>query len=319
MRPRGGKLDGGRPLLGGRLAPVRTETAAALASSGIDPASVVSAEDIGGGTYNTAVRLTLADGGRLVLKIAPATAGLAYEHDLLATEAEYYRQASGPLPSVVGAGRGFLLMTELPGVTWNASDADRPRLRAELGAIVARLHEVTGDAFGYPQDPPHPTWASAFTAMTDAVLADARRYRVRLPRPAAEIAHLIRRHEPLLDLVTTPVLVHFDLWPGNILLGGGHVSGIIDAERAFWGDPVAEFVSLTLFRDLDDELVNGYRTAGGPAKFDPPALRRLTLYRVYLDLIMLVELIPRQDTDAGRAEFLAGHLTADLDAVQNAL
>ncbi|MEA5364348.1 phosphotransferase [Amycolatopsis sp., V23-08] len=298
---------------------MRAETAAALASSGIDPASVVVAEDVGGGTYNTATRLTLADGRRLVLKVAPGAAGLAYEHDLLATEAEYYRLASGPLPSVVGAGSGFLLMTELPGTNWDVADVDRARLRGELGAIVARLHGVTGETFGYPQDPPHRTWASAFTAMTDAVLADALHYDVRLPRPAAEIAHLVRRHGPLLDLVTTPVLVHFDLWPGNILVDGEHVSGIIDAERAFWGDPVAEFVSLTLFRDLDQELVDAYRAAGGPAPFDPAAARRLALYRVYLDLIMLVEMVPRQDTDAGRAEFLAGHLAADLDAAQRAL
>jgi aminoglycoside phosphotransferase (APT) family kinase protein len=298
---------------------MRTETAAALIASGIDPALVVAADDIGGGTYNTATRLTLADGRRLVLKIAPVAAGLTYEHDLLATEAEYYRLVSGPLPSVVGAGAGFLLMTELPGATWDVSDADRPRLRAELGAIVARLHDTTGDGFGYPQDPPHQTWTAAFTAMVDAVLADALKYGVTLPRPGAEIAHLVRRHAPLLDLVTTPVLVHFDLWAGNILLDGGHVSGIIDAERAFWGDPVAEFVSLTLFHTLDEPLRDGYRAAGGPAAFDMPAHRRLALYRVYLDLIMLVELVPRRDTDAGRAEFVTGHLAADLDAVQRAL
>ena len=38
--------------------------------------------------------------------------------------------------------------------------------------------------------------------------------------------------EPLLEPVTTPVLVHFDLWDGNVLLDGARVSGIIDAESA---------------------------------------------------------------------------------------
>jgi aminoglycoside phosphotransferase (APT) family kinase protein len=265
------------------------------------------------------VRLTLADGRRLVLKIAPAAPGLTHEHDLLATEAEYYRLASGPLPSVVGAGPGFLLMTELPGVPWSSVPDAGPRLRAELGGIVAGLHTVTGDGFGYPQDALRPTWPMAFTAMVDTVLADAVRYGVRLPRPAAEISHLVHRHEPLLALVTTPVLVHFDLWKGNILLDDGRVSGIIDAERAFWGDPVAEFVSLTLFRELDPALVEGYRAAGGPAPFDLPARRRLAVYRVYLDLIMLVEMVPRKDDDAGRARSITAHLAADLDAAQRAL
>ncbi|WP_206791186.1 phosphotransferase family protein [Amycolatopsis sp. MtRt-6] len=286
-----------------------------LTAAGIDPAAVVTAEDLGGGTYNRAVRVRLADGRRLVLKIAPSGPGLTYEHDLLATEAEYYRLASGPLPSVVGAGPGFLLMTEVPGEPWNRTPGTGPHLRAELGAIVAGLHETTGTGFGYLQDPLHPTWFSAFSAMVDAILADAVRYRVRLPRPAAEIAHLVRRHEPLLELVKTPVLVHFDLWDGNILLDGGRVSGIIDAERAFWGDPVAEFVSLTLFHDLDAPLLEGYGTGG----FDAPARRRLTLYRVYLGLIMLAEMVPRQDTDTNRERFVSAWLAKNLDAAQRAL
>jgi aminoglycoside phosphotransferase (APT) family kinase protein len=289
---------------------VRIETA--LAASGVTPASIVSAEDIGGGTYNTAVRLELTDGRRLVLKIAPDAPGLSYEHDLLATEAEYYRLATGPLPSVVKAGPGFLLMTELPGKPWYGTEVtDRPRLRRQLGGIVAGLHGVTGDGFGYLQDPLRPTWPEAFTAMVGAVLADAATYGVELPRPAAEIARLVRRHEPLLAPVTTPVLVHFDLWDGNILLDDTGVSGIIDAERAFWGDPVAEFVSLTLFRELDAPLLAGY----GRAVFDQAARRRLALYRVYLDLIMLVEMVPRNDSDAERARFVRARLTEDLAAV----
>ena len=51
------------------------------------------------------------------------------------------------------------------------------------------------------------------------------------------------------------MLVHFDLWDGNILVesdpAGHRIGALIDAERAFWGDPLAEFVSLALFGDIE--------------------------------------------------------------------
>jgi aminoglycoside phosphotransferase (APT) family kinase protein len=100
--------------------------------------------------------------------------------------------------------------------------------------------------------------------------------------------------------VTTPVLVHFDLWDGNILVesspAGRRVGALIDAERAFWGDPLAEFVSLALFADIEQDLafLQGYRAAGGTAAFDRAARQRLSLYQAYLYLIMWVEAAPRQ-------------------------
>jgi aminoglycoside phosphotransferase (APT) family kinase protein len=95
------------------------------------------------------------------------------------------------------------------------------------------------------------------------------------------------------------VLVHFDLWDGNILVepssAGHRISALIDAERAFWGDPLAEFVSLALYGDIerDTAFLDGYRGAGGTVTFDVAARRRLSLYRAYLYLIMWVETVPR--------------------------
>lgn len=293
------------------------DVTAAAAAAGID---VVSTVDLGGGTYNAAYRLALADGRRLILKIAPTAPGLTHEHDLLTTEATFYHLTHGvaPVPSVVHAAPEFLLMTELPGTSWyslraEVTAADHRRLRAELGTIVARLHTVTGWFFGYPQALPHLTWRAAFTAMMDDVLSDAVRYNVSLPHSVDLLSSLVRRHGPLLDVVTTPRLVHFDLWDGNILLDGLRLSGIVDGERAFWGDPLADFVSLSLFKDLDSDLLDAYRAAGGVAEFDPA---RLALYRVYLYLIMLIEATPRNDFDPDRAHVVTTHLAEALDLLR---
>jgi aminoglycoside phosphotransferase (APT) family kinase protein len=106
----------------------------------------------------------------------------------------------------------------------------------------------------------------------------------------------------VLDDVTTPSLVHFDLWPGNILLRDGQITGIVDGERAFWGDPLAEMVSLALFGDIADDaaFLAGY----GGIEFDDSARRRIALYQSYLYLIMLIEGDPRGYSGPDRASLV---------------
>ena len=312
-----------------------------LAEAGIPPAQVAGVAPLGGGTFNDVSRVTLSDGRRLILKVPPPpdVPVLTYERGILRTEALFYDLAAPhrQIPAVVHAGFGhgdgvgdFLLMTELPGQPWPAvagqiTSGQRQRLRGELGRIVAGLHAMTGSGYGYPARPLAPSWRVAFGSMLDTILAEAEQYRVTLPRPAGEIRQRVARHESVLDEVSTPVLVHFDLWDGNILvdLDGGtpRVGGLIDAERAFWGDPLADFVSLALLGDIrrDEAFLTGYREADGPARLDASSPVRLALYRSYLYLIMLVEAVPR-GYDAPRHKWLARHvapaLAAELDLLR---
>ncbi|MFI9006208.1 phosphotransferase family protein [Actinosynnema sp. NPDC053489] len=247
------------------------------------------------GMFNTAYRLTAADGREAVLKVAPPpdVPLLTYERDLMRTEALAFELMAArglPVPGVLLHEDGLLLMTALRGEPWSSArarltDAEHGALRRELGAIVRELHTIRGDVFGYVQGPNGTTWRGAFTAMVDAVLADAERFGVELPdvRPAvAARAHL-------LDEVTEPVLVHFDLWEANIFLADGHVEGIIDPERALFGDPLAEIVTVALFTDLDEDYLAGYGVPG----FTGAERARIALYRAYLCLVMIVEGVPR--------------------------
>ncbi|MGW7495752.1 phosphotransferase family protein [Streptomyces luteogriseus] len=281
-----------------------------LEAAGLDPGRLARLAPLTGGTYNTVEELRLTDGGRYVLKVPPAAAvpGLRHEKRLLVSEAEFYRSAARadvPAPHEVSAGDDFLLMTAVPGEPWDGTltDAEQMALRTELGRQVARLHRVTGPGFGYPSGALGPLvadWRTAFTAMFDAVLDDARRYGARLPRGADAVARTAASAYGALDEVTDPCLVHFDLWRGNILVdrtdGEARIGGLIDGERMFWGDPLADFVSLALLGDIrqDEEFLAGYREAGGRARFDTGARLRLALYRAYLYLIMLTETVPRE-------------------------
>jgi aminoglycoside phosphotransferase (APT) family kinase protein len=182
---------------------------------------------------------------------------------------------------------------------------------------VGSLHAVTGSGFGYPTQPLATSWRAAFGGMLDTILAEAEQYRVALPLPADVIRQRAASHEKVLDEVTTPALVHFDLWDGNVLIdtrtATPRTGGLIDTERAFWGDPLADFVSLALMGDIrrDEAFLSGYREAGGPAALDASSPVRLALYRTYLYLIMLVEAVPR-GYDASRHEWLAQHVVPAL-------
>jgi aminoglycoside phosphotransferase (APT) family kinase protein len=292
---------------------------AALAGAGISWDQVAGSRLLTGGTFNAVHLVSLADGTRLVVKIPPAagTPLLRYERQgILATEALYYQLAGEcrdvTVPDVVAvdtadAAGGYLVMTECPGTPWPQlapppAGAERDELRAALGGQVARLHTITGPGFGYPSEPVGPlreTWRAAFFDMVNAVLADAGTFAVTLPRPIDDILEWFNARAVVLDEVTTPALVHFDLWDGNILVESGpaghRIGALIDAERAFWGDPLAEFVSLALYGDIerDTAFLDGYRGAGGTVTFDVAARRRLSLYRAYLYLIMWVETAPR--------------------------
>ncbi|MCP2196449.1 Phosphotransferase enzyme family protein [Lentzea flava] len=268
---------------------------------------------LGGGTYNSVYRVTSPEGD-FVLKVSPAgRPGLTYERNLMRTEAMFCTlgHAVAPVPEVVHTDFSrsrvpgdALLTTCLPGEPlFGRSDVDRPLIRRQLGTAVAALHEITGPGFGYPQLGLHSSWTSAFFAMVDAVKADAERYGVTLPE--------IPLNASVFDEVKRPALVHFDLWDGNVLAGGG-LTGLVDGERAFWGDPVAEFSSLALFSSIEQDT--DFLTSYG-FEFTDSARVRLAAYQAYLYSIMLVERVPRGSTDPEMERLITDALKAALDVL----
>jgi aminoglycoside phosphotransferase (APT) family kinase protein len=282
-----------------------------------DRAEIDRWHELTGGTYNAAYAITLVDGTDLVLKVAPPPELklLSHEVDLMRTEVDFYHRAGRAhvaVPNVVYfdfdrdlIGTDFVFLSRVAGTDLyrtrdDLTPAQLAAVRGETAAIAARLHTVTGPAYGYPLRGSHSwqsSWRAAFGAMVDDILADATRLGSALPAPPERIGALLRRQADALDEVRRPALVHFDLWDGNVFIaadaaGTVRVTGLIDGERAFFGDPLAELVSMTLFRNLDDEpeILAGYASAGhGGLELTDTARRRLTLYTIYLYLIMAIE------------------------------
>lgn len=303
-----------------------------------DGVEVVEHTEFTDGYFNAAHGVRLADGRDVVLKVAPA-AGLKllrYEVDLMRTEIEFFQRAAAagvPLPKLWYAdpGSGIMIMERFGGVSFelakkDMSDADRLRVRHEIGRWSKRITGVPGELFGYPRADGRTregAWSDAFLAMIADILADAAELDRKLPRTVSEVAEAFERHRASLDAVAEPRLIHYDLWDGNVFVrqeaDGWHVEGFIDGERAFYGDPIAELVSLISFIPDDEAgaVVDGFL---GRALTDGEELR-LAMYRAYLWLILLCEAPVRQYPPEFEAElhgWVTGRLVADLAAMDAA-
>lgn len=280
--------------------------AALFARAGIAGAGDV--VPLGAGEYN-AVHAVEAGGQRYVIKIAPAESArtLAYERGMMAQEVHYYEllaRAGIRVPRIHHAdfsraviGSDYLIMERLPGATLDRaglSAAERARAEAALAAMVARLHAVAGDRFGYRQRGLHDTWYLALRSMTADLVEDARR--LGKPTRAGErLLGAIDRHRRVLEPVPC-ALVSFDVWPANILVDradGALRLAWIDPERCLWGDRIADLVCLD-FRHttLDGKaatLAAYNRAAAEPIVVGDGERIRFALMLGYLALIMEVE------------------------------
>ncbi|MEV4657125.1 aminoglycoside phosphotransferase family protein [Micromonospora sp. NPDC049301] len=301
---------------------------------------------LAGGGYATVWWARLDDDRRVVLKLAPpaGTRLLRYERGLCRAEARYFRLVAGrapkvPVPPVLHHGTDpaygeWLVTGMLPGRSLRelaeaGTAVDDGPARYDLGAALAALHRVTGDRFGYDGDRAGgSTWREAFTAMLDALLADAADWDVPLPVSADRLRALVGRHARVLDEVRRPALLHFDCWDGNVLTAPGpdgrpRLCGLVDGERFLHGDPLLDLVSPLLYRRVEDEpghpLLRGYHAAAAePLVLDASARRRLGLYRLHLYLLMTVEMPSRGMTASShprRHARLATLLDAELAAL----
>lgn len=297
-----------------------------------------------GGLFATTYRATFDDGRRVVAKTAPTATDrlLTHERDLLRTEALVYGLAAErpalrmPRLLLTDFSRSVVptdvvVASHLPGVPLTSLEQDgrlpapvRERVELQLGAVMAGLHQVPGDRFGYPDAATGlvgRTWPEAFGRMVEALLADAASWGTDVP--ARDVRAALDRHRAALAEVARPVLVHTDLWSGNLFVDAGtlELTGVIDPERAIWGDPLVELAGADAMGrgPVPPRLLAGYADAGGDLGLGTASGdARLLLYRMWLALVMVTEMAPRgyagPAADAHRAA-CSGHLRAALDGL----
>lgn len=258
------------------------------------------------GMFNAAYRLDFADGS-CVLKVAAATPEglLSNEENLMQAEVSAMRLAHQKgLPGVAQvlyadfsrslcSGPCFI-MEALPGRSLHAC---RSELSAEaidhvmrqVGHFQRQMAGVRGESFGLMGSPERfPTLYGLIRRLFGNVLRDAAARSVALPLSAGDLLARLAADQSVFDEVATPTFVHWDMWEGNIFVENGRLTGIIDWERAMWGEPL-----------MDDRFRRHNRCAAflegfGQSRFTPAETRRILWYDVFLYITMIVECAYRQ-------------------------
>lgn len=292
--------------------------------------------ELADGFFNAAYLVELEDGRRVVLKVAPTGPVLRQEKGIMRVETLLMRWLERhcpdvPAPRVLAEGERlspyFFMdyiegepldrrMAALTPEAWNW-------LYRQLGALVARLHQVHPRRFGSLVDPAgqFELWSQAFGRMVEDILLDARDFGAQLPPEAASIPELVGRLTPVLDQVERPTLLHRDLWMGNIFLERDALGilALTDWERAVAGDPLMEFC----FAFLEGPGAVGcraefYRAYGRPEQLEEGEGVRVQLYLMYMLLLLLVEGYARDYRDEAAERQVSAQLVDALQALARA-
>lgn len=249
------------------------------------------------GWFNAAFRIDQPSGQSYVLKIAPPAHVrlLRYEENLLDVEVRAMRlvreKTDVPVPTILAHDRShdevdsdYFIMEFLSGVPFSStrgemSPQDQFAVHHQVGVILRQLHELTHESFGLFNGPEQRSWPEAFGLMWEYLRRDRADLEVDVPAGAFEAGG---RLFPALAGVEKPTFVHWDLWDGNIFVDGAKVTGVIDFERALWGDPMLE----TTFLFDRPGLREGY---GRIPEEEAGAEARKLLYELYLYLVMVIE------------------------------
>lgn len=272
--------------------------------------------ELTGGMFNAIYRIERKnEKDAVVLKVGviPDTTLLTYERDIMPVEVECYRmireQTTVPVPEVLAYDfskryieSNYFFMTELKGepfskVMKKMGQENADRIREELAGYLYQIHGIKGKYFGYftkDERRQYSTWKEAFFHMFRQILADGREHRVKLPY--ARIMAALQRHDGSLEDVREPSLVEYDCHEGNIFVkktGNSYtIEGILDFERAFWGDPIADFPTAFVFTDdirKETAFLNAYLRVSGRNAYTETDAVKYQLYRMYILTIMAAE------------------------------
>jgi len=238
----------------------------------------------------------------VLLRIAPppeySPKMLFYERRMMRQEPPLHELVrsltSVPVPEIIGFDwshrrieRDYLVMERMPGIALSElrqiSHGCYERVMFEIGRYLRQLHSIEGESYGYvgPHRPmkPQKDWAAAFRVMWNKLLDDIRSVNGYSEREEVLMRQLLDRHFSIFLRDAPARLLHMDIWSQNILVDSDcKITGIVDMDRALWGDVEIEFAVLDYTGCSEQAFWQGY---GSERDLSEAAQVRRIFYLLY--------------------------------------
>jgi fructosamine-3-kinase len=296
--------------------PVNEQDLQAQLTHALSGETIAEVTELKAGLFNNTYRVTTS-GNAYILKVAPhQRADVFYNERYLMQRERTISQQLQPVSPLIPkylsfftvGDRDAFLQPLIEGVLWHdvidsLSDAENTLLWNQLGAFAKKLHGCSGKQFGYPAPfKGFDRWSDFIADNVDGMVEDCRRLGVlcdEIETYLSYLKHFINR----LDRIKTPRLLHGDLWPRNAIIEGAgndiHLKAVFDAERAFWGDPVSDWV-LILY-GVPDAFWQGYGE-NLPEASDPACI---AVYKGMYFILNILEAVRFEESDEAPRSWLA--------------
>lgn len=175
------------------------------------------------------------------------------------------------------------------------SEEESSAIGKELGKISRELSTIQNPDFGFlGEDTRYDSLFAFVKQMLTNLISDAKKRDIDILYDGRTLLDHLEKEESAFEEVKKASLVHWDMWEGNVFVKDGRVSGIIDWERAMWGEPFMD--DRFRMHNRDKYFLEGF----GQTSFSEDELKRLRWYDIILYLTMMIEVFYREFEDKGQ-------------------
>lgn len=254
--------------------------------------------ELSGGTFNITYLITFTNQFKAILRVAPLHTKDTYWDEALLMRREhsiqpFFAPVAALMPKTLLVdfthqliNRDYIFQTFIEGERWDdvmdeLTSEENNILWGQFGMFLKQIHHVHGETFGISRPGfEFPRWSQTIMDRLERTLQSARDNQLEMPF-LDSILDLIRANPEELDEIKIPHLLHGDLWPFNILVTRQNqpsIVGILDADRSWWGDPMADWTMFILAHAEKEEGHSHFWKAYGQPADTKSARFRASVY-----------------------------------------